>query len=588
MSVSNPQTSGDELDAELEWELDEGIPQFEDPFIQKYLGGREALIAQEKKQRHDQAFKGAMSPMAWEAARIMSLVRKRELETVWTGEFEEELAHKNNGNLFPGMMFMLARDRMEKTDLWKIISKMPKGSILHAHMDAMIDTDWLLEQAFEIPGYHITSNEPLVSQKALDYGPFEFRYIPEGTTQTTDSIWTTSYKPNTPVPISAAASSFPGGLEAFKSWVISRMVITADESLFHHHGLDEVWRKFQSCFIVIDGLFYTEPIFRRCIPRLLDQLHSDGIKYVELRLAFGRPWFRANSSTPEPNYLYFFQCFEEELSAYKSSPSGAGFWDARILWTAIRKFDNHGILANMKNCIECKLAYPHLISGFDFVAQEDKGRPLVDLISLCFWFRKACAENGLEIPFFFHAGECLGDGNSTDNNLFDAILLGTRRIGHGFSLYKHPLLIDMAKDKRILIECCPISHEILRLTNSILSHPMPALHSRGVPVSLSNDDPAILGHGKNGLTHDFYQTYLAFDNLGLEGLGTMAENSVKWSAFEDETQADWTKGIKMGKAGTGVKGERVREWNQDFEKWCEWVVKEFALTVDDEEEDVED
>jgi len=105
-------------------------------------------------------------------------------------------------------------------------------------------------------------------------------------------------------------------------------------------------------------------------------------------------------------------------------------------------------------------------------------------------------------------------------------------------------------------------------------------------MSLSNDDPAILGHGKNGLTHDFYQTFLAFDNLGLEGLGTMAENSVKWSAFEDETQAEWTKGIKMGKAGGGSKGERVRVWNEEFEKWCEWVVKEYALTVPapDEEE----
>lgn len=34
------------------WEVEEGIPQFEDPFIQKYLQGRNALIQEEKKQRH--------------------------------------------------------------------------------------------------------------------------------------------------------------------------------------------------------------------------------------------------------------------------------------------------------------------------------------------------------------------------------------------------------------------------------------------------------------------------------------------------------------------------------------------------------
>lgn len=37
---------------DLQWELDQGVPQFEDPFIQKYLNGRDALIDEEHKQRH--------------------------------------------------------------------------------------------------------------------------------------------------------------------------------------------------------------------------------------------------------------------------------------------------------------------------------------------------------------------------------------------------------------------------------------------------------------------------------------------------------------------------------------------------------
>lgn len=37
---------------DIEWELDEGVPQFEDPFIQKYLNGRDALIDEEHKKRH--------------------------------------------------------------------------------------------------------------------------------------------------------------------------------------------------------------------------------------------------------------------------------------------------------------------------------------------------------------------------------------------------------------------------------------------------------------------------------------------------------------------------------------------------------
>ncbi|KAK4960822.1 hypothetical protein LTR66_012858, partial [Elasticomyces elasticus] len=97
-----------------------------------------------------------------------------------------------------------------------------------------------------------------------------------------------------------------------------------------------------------------------------------------------------------------------------------------------------------------KFAYPDLIAGFDLVGQEDLGRPLADLTPELFWFKKQCAQEGIDIPFFFHAGETLGDGDEADENLFDAVLLGTRRLGHAFSLYKHPLLCDMVKEKRIL------------------------------------------------------------------------------------------------------------------------------------------
>jgi adenosine deaminase CECR1 len=142
-----------------------------------------------------------------------------------------------------------------------------------------------------------------------------------------------------------------------------------------------------------------------------------------------------------------------------------------------------------------KKRYPKLIQGYDLVGQEDLGRTLHDLTPELLWFQDECAKEGVHIPFFFHAGECLGDGDETDHNLFDAILFGTRRIGHAFSLYKHPLLIDMVKEKKILVESCPISNEVLRYTASIMTHPLPALISRGVAGSHCNHDQALLCKG---------------------------------------------------------------------------------------------
>ena len=50
---------------------------------------------------------------------------------------------------------------------------------------------------------------------------------------------------------------------------------------------------------------------------------------------------------------------------------------------------------------------------------------------------------GGRLNFYFHAGESYSRNNS---ELYDAILLGTKRIGHGFNLIMHPELIKMVKE----------------------------------------------------------------------------------------------------------------------------------------------
>ncbi|KAL2817423.1 hypothetical protein BDW59DRAFT_175471 [Aspergillus cavernicola] len=533
---------------------------------------RSALLELEKTSRHDYAFKQDMSPIAKSAAMI---IRKKESTLCWRAAETTNANSDRKTVMYPGMPFPLSRKHMENTALWKIISVMPKGCLLHAHMEAMIDAEWLIDQALELRGFYVASPQPLCSRESKKLQPLGFHYRPcMQDQQCTANIWESTYIPNQLVPVNNAARTYPGGVTAFKSWAVSRMTINKEEALQHHHGIAEIWRKFADCFYCIAGLFYTEPIFRRCVPRLLQQLCDDGINYVELRLAIGHPFFRDGSDIPDHDFLYFLQCFQEELQTYISSPQGAGFWEARIIWTTIRSFPEESIKDFMVQCLACKEAYPSVIAGFDFVGQEDVGRPLVDLLPLCKWFQDQCIQRHLQIPFFFHAGECLGDGDSTDGNLVDAILLGSRRIGHGFSLYKHPLLIKLVKEKKILIEICPISHEVLRLTSNILMHPMPALQSRGVAISLNNDDPAILGQGKNGLSHDFYQVFTTFENTGLAGLAAMVEDIIRWAAFEDKTDSEWLQGIDG--SGDEVKASRIREWRSAFEEWCEWIVKQFA------------
>jgi adenosine deaminase CECR1 len=126
----------------------------------------------------------------------------------------------------------------------------------------------------------------------------------------------------------------------------------------------------------------------------------------------------------------------------------------------------------------------------------------------------------------------------------------------------------MVKEKKILVESCPVSNEVLRLCSSIMSHPLPALLARGVPCSLCNDDPTILGQFASGMSHDFWQALQGWENLGLEGLGSLAENSVRWASFED---------VKEGSMGKGTRALRLKEWMKKWEGYCAWIVEEFGV-----------
>ena len=128
----------------------------------------------------DYAFRQSLSPLAKEACTIVDRIRDEELKTIWTPEYEDTLAQEKGVNVHPGMMFTLAKGRMEQTKLWKIVRKMPKGGLLHAHADAMVDLTFLGEKMLATEGICIYCAEPLSSAKALETAAVRFKYVRPG------------------------------------------------------------------------------------------------------------------------------------------------------------------------------------------------------------------------------------------------------------------------------------------------------------------------------------------------------------------------------------------------------------------------
>lgn len=236
---------------------------------------------------------------------------------------------------------------------------------------------------------------------------------------------------------------------------------------------------------------------------------------------------------PHREWLLLFDRVLNEVKAeMKSQNREDEFIGARIIYSTIRFITPEELEWYTEDCLSLKQEFPHLIAGFDLVGDENVLKPLIDYIEPLLRFQNRQKELGLDIPFIFHAGETLGDGTPADDNLYDALLLGTKRIGHGFSLVKHPELMHICRERGIAIEVCPISNEILRLTSSMPMHPLPILLNNGIPVALCSDDPAVFGN--MGLTYDFFQVLAASEVTGLIALGEMARDSLKYSTLELE------------------------------------------------------
>lgn len=59
--------------------------------------------------------------------------------------------------------------------------------------------------------------------------------------------------------------------------------------------------------------------------------------------------------------------------------------------------------------------------------------------------------------------------------------------------------------------------------------------------------------------------------------GSLAENSVRWAVFEDQNQTEWLQGIQDGATGATVRAERMRQWGNEWEKFCAWIVNNYTF-----------
>lgn len=224
------------------------------------------------------------------------------------------------------------------------------------------------------------------------------------------------------------------------------------------------------------------------------------IMYAELRPMLMDKNIASNDGKRQLDHKMQMDIIVEEVRKKQAELTALGQlarfpFGLKIIYCAPRSISRDRMMIELTDCMKLKLQYPDLICGFDLVGAEDRPNSISYYADLLLAFTDACKRLGINIPFMFHAGETLldsGGSNDPDNsNLYDALLLNTVRIGHGYSLPKHPMLIGRYKQQGIALELCPISNELLNLCGNAREHPYPSLLAAGLHCTLNADNPGL-------------------------------------------------------------------------------------------------
>ncbi|MFE2942758.1 adenosine deaminase [Streptomyces sp. NPDC059255] len=137
------------------------------------------------------------------------------------------------------------------------------------------------------------------------------------------------------------------------------------------------------------------------------------------------------------------------------------------------------------------------------------------------YFDRAIAAGLRSVP---HAGETTGP-----ETVWDALReLRAERIGHGTSSVQDPELLAHLAEHRIPLEVCPTSNIATRAVADLEEHPIRAMVSAGVLVTVNSDDPPMFGT-------DLNKEYgVAARLLGLDerGIADLAKNGVEASFLD--------------------------------------------------------
>jgi aminodeoxyfutalosine deaminase len=206
--------------------------------------------------------------------------------------------------------------------------------------------------------------------------------------------------------------------------------------------------------------------------RFAESLQRQNVLYAEVTLSIG-VMFRRNQD-PAVNFAALRDAAVEVPDVQLKY-----IFDAVRQWGAAPAMEVARIAAELRS--------PDIIAFG--IGGDELGLPTIDLRPVY----EFVASQGMHR--LIHAGEIGGP-----EIVREAVeLLGAERIGHGIAVMRDERTLDFIAARNIPLEVCPTSNlrtgalarQIGRPAAGYEQHPLPSFFRRGIPVTLSSDDPAM-------------------------------------------------------------------------------------------------
>ena len=140
----------------------------------------------------------------------------------------------------------------------------------------------------------------------------------------------------------------------------------------------------------------------------------------------------------------------------------------------------------------------------------------------------------MNVPFTIHAGE------TDEIDILDAINLGVKRIGHGVQCINNQELIDLIKEKNILLEVCPTSNIQTNAFSDYTNHPVYKLYKENINISINTDNMTVSNI-------DLNEEYLKLINnfpFSIDDLKEINRNSVNYAFLSPKEKIELLEKLK--------------------------------------------